>query len=207
MALYASQWARLLRANRDLPAAGALTARAIVIFPGLTQKDPSNGDWQSEYAEVLTEQAAEFSAAGQLDRARAQVQTALKILSPLLAKQPQERALVLATVSATLLLAEATHDPQISARLRNSALKTIDAQSADRQDPRLLALKVAALLGLGRKGETDGAIARLQACGYRDSAFVDKMRRAAINYLAHPTVKQRFGSLVITKRSDGALRH
>ncbi|HEY9110656.1 MAG TPA: TIR domain-containing protein [Rhodanobacteraceae bacterium] len=182
MALYSSQLARLERATGDLPTARMLTVKAIAIFTALTKKDPSNDDWKMEYAEALTEQAAETQAGENKNDARRLARTALDILEPMLAKHAKERDTLLATLKANLLLASLERDPASAQALREQAWLSTQAVKADRGDPRLLALKIEALLALGRKNEAQSGMTRLRASGYRDPEFISALRRAHIDY-------------------------
>jgi tetratricopeptide (TPR) repeat protein len=182
MALYSSQLARLERATGDLPTARVLTVKAIAIFTALTKKDPSNDDWKMEYAEALTEQAAETQAGENKNDARRLARTALDMLEPMLAKHAKERDTLLATLKANLLLASLERNPASAQALREEAWLSTQAVKADRGDPRLLALKIEALLALGRKNEAQSGMTRLRASGYRDPEFISALRRAHIDY-------------------------
>ena len=58
-ALYSSQLSRLIRLQGDLAAAAALNAHALDVFADLTRQDPDNTVWQREYADALSERAAQ----------------------------------------------------------------------------------------------------------------------------------------------------
>ncbi|MGH8126338.1 MAG: TIR domain-containing protein, partial [Rhodanobacteraceae bacterium] len=179
---YGAQLGRLYRLNGDLSGAKKSTAQSIAVFVPMLKKDPSNAHWQSEYAYALTERAAELRASNQIDAARKQVQIALRILDPILAKHPTERRTLRLTMTARELLAEVCGDPHTAYSLREAALKTLEAQSVGKDDPRLLALQVGALLSLGRKAQAQPLIKQLWNGGYRDAALVQVLQRAQINY-------------------------
>jgi eukaryotic-like serine/threonine-protein kinase len=200
LALYSSQLARLRRLSGDLPAAQALTAQSLTIFRVLTKQDPANVGWQREFAEAQIAQAAQSRAAGQADAARTQAQAALAILDPLRAKQPDDRATLLAAMGAKLLLATVTADAQSSQQLRSDALNTMQAMKSGGGDPRLLALRVEALLALGRKAEAQSSIQPLWNSGYRDAAFVAILQSAQIAYPVNAAFQQKL--LAATGRSD-----
>ncbi|HEX6612863.1 MAG TPA: TIR domain-containing protein [Rhodanobacteraceae bacterium] len=182
LALYSLQLARLKRATGSLPEARTLTAKATSILIALTQKDPSNDDWKVEYAQALTEQAAETQAGGNTKGARRFAQAALDTLTPMVTKHPKERDILLAALEAKLVRASLANDPADAQRLREQALQTMQAVKTSDGDPRLLALEVEALIGLGKSGETSNFIRRLQTSGYQDPAFVAELHRAHIDY-------------------------
>jgi tetratricopeptide (TPR) repeat protein len=190
VAMYSTQSSRLQRMSGDLPTAHALIAQSLRIFLALTRQDPSNTGWQREFAEAQLEQAEQTRSAGHADAARAQVQAALRILDPLLAQHPDDRGTVLATVGARLLLAAVTPDAPVARHLREDALKTLQAQKNGRDDPRLLALQVEALLALGRKAEAQPIIRQLWQGGYRDAALVDLLQRQRIAYPVNASFQQ-----------------
>ena len=200
LALYSSQSARLQRLSGDLPAAQALTARSLVIFHVLTKQDPANVRWQREFAEAQIEQAAQSRAAGLADAAAMQAKAALAILDPLRTKQPDDRATLLATMGAKLLLATVTNGTQAAQQLRNDALNTMQTMKSGSGDPRLLALRVEALLALSRKTEAQSVIQPLWSSGYRDAAFVAALQQAQIAYPVNAAFQQKL--LAATGRSD-----
>ncbi|MFO1506904.1 MAG: TIR domain-containing protein [Lysobacterales bacterium] len=200
VALYATQLARLKRLSGDDTAANALTTRALSILATLAKKDPSNRYWQGDLAGALTEQAAESNAAGQRDLARSKAQPALRTLEPMLAGNPDDRDTLLATMTAKLLLADVFADAQAAKTLRDDALKTLRAQKAGKDDPRLLALQVEALLALGRSADAQPLIKQLWTSGYRDRALVDVLRRARIDYPPNPEFQAK---LLAAARGDG----
>lgn len=199
-ALYSAQLARLIRLDGDMTAANALTARSIAIMSALVHKDASNSGWQSDYAAVLTEQAAQSRAANQTDVARAQVQNALRILDPILAKNPDDRDTLLSAMTAKLLLADISTEPQAAQSLREVALKTMQAQKTSKGDPRLLALQVEALLALGRKEDVQPLIKQLWNSGYRDLALVNVLQRVRIDYPPNPDFQAKL--LAASGRDD-----
>ncbi len=194
-ALYQMQLSRLLRLAGELPKAIKLTSDSLGTFAALTHQDPANMAWQREFAEVQTEQAAQSLAGGNREAARGQVQKALDILEPTLGKQADDRAVLLATVNARLLLAAVTDGPDAQ-RLSESCLTAVNSVKSGADDPRLLALKVDALLGLGRKGEAQSVIARLRSSGYRDPAFVQELQDTQINYPPEALAEQRLQAAV-----------
>jgi len=200
LALYASQLARLQRLRDDLPAAQTLTAQSLSIFRVLTKQDPANVGWQREFAETQIEHAAQSRAASQTDAAGKQVQAALALLEPLRAKQPDDRATLLATMGAKLLLASVTANAPSAVQLRNDALHTMQAMKSGAGDPRLLAMQVEALLALGRRAEAQSVIQQLWNSGYRDVAFVAVLQRAQIAYPINAYFQQKL--LAATGRSD-----
>jgi tetratricopeptide (TPR) repeat protein len=200
LALYASQLSRLRRLSKDLPAAQVLMAQSLSIFRILTKQDPANAGWQHEFAEALLEQAAQSHATGQVDAARTQAQAASAVLDPLLAKRADDRATVLAAVSAKLLLADLTVDSAAAQRLRDEALKAAQAPKSGSGDPRLLALQVQALLALEKKAEAQPIIQILWNGGYGDLALIALLQREHIDYPANAAFQQRLQ--VATSKND-----
>ena len=196
VALYSSQLARLRRLSGDLPSAQKLTARALEIFVALTKQDPANTDWQVEFAEVQNEHGAQLRAAGKTASSRAAIQASLSLLSPLALSQPDDRSTLLATVGAKLLLAAVTDDPQAAQHLRDEALAATQGAKSGSGDPRLLALRVEALLELGRKAEAQPALDQLWNNGYRDLALLALLRRENIDYPANAAFAQRLQAAI-----------
>jgi len=196
VALYSSQLARLRRLSGDLPSAQKLTARALEIFVALTKQDPANTDWQVEFAEVQNEHGAQLRAAGKTASSRAAIQASLSLLSPLALSQPDDRSTLLATVGAKLLLAAVTDDPQSAQQLREEALAATQGAKSRSGDPRLLALRVEALLELGRKAEAQPALDQLWNNGYRDLALLALLRRENIDYPANAAFAQRLQAAI-----------
>ncbi len=199
LALYGMQLSRLQRLDGDLPGAHALIARSLRIFLALTRQDPSNTGWQREFAEARLEQAAQSRTAGHADAARAQAQAALQLLDPLLAQNPGDRGNVLAALGAQLLLAAVTPDAPVAQHLREGALKTLQAQKNGRDDPRLLALQVEALLALRRNAEAQPSIRQLWQGGYRDAALVDLLQRQRIAYPVNAPFQQKLQAAIRAK--------
>ncbi|MFC4525555.1 TIR domain-containing protein [Dyella halodurans] len=191
VALYSSQLARLQRLTGNLLAANELTARSLKIFGELTRKDPSNTSWQQEYAEAQTEEAAQSFAAGNGDAANAQARAALNALELLYSKQPDDRSTLLAVVTAKLQVAGVVAEPDGAQRLRNEALMEAQSARSGQRDPRLLALQVDAMLGLGKKAETQPLIKVLWECGYRDRALLALLQREHIDFPPNPAFQQR----------------
>jgi eukaryotic-like serine/threonine-protein kinase len=182
VALYSMQLSRLQRLTGDLSAAMALTAQALSIYRALSQQDPTNSSWQRELAEAELEQAEQSRAAGQVETSRTQAHGTLESLDALLARHPDDRATLLATVGARLLLAALMdpRDPLAAQQLRSTALQSMRGQ--DTGDPRLVALQVETLLALDRKAEAQPAVQRLWRSGYRDPALIAVLDRARIDY-------------------------
>jgi len=182
IALYGTQLARLRRVSGDLLAAVRLSTKSDAIFTQLTRQDPTNTAWQREYAETLTERAAQSRTLGDVAIARQQAQSALRLLLPLREKQPDDRATVLAVASARLAQAAATNDAGAAHALRVDAFRDTAAAKSGKDDPRLLALRTEALLGLQRKQDAAPLIDRLRASGYRDAALVALLREHGVDY-------------------------
>jgi tetratricopeptide (TPR) repeat protein len=197
LALYQMQLGRLLRLTGDLQEASALTNRSIEALAALTQQDSANAYWQRELAEARTERAEQLLAQDKPDDAREQVRRALAVLDPALEKHNEDRSLLLSTVSARLLLASISAG-QEARQLRESCQVLLGGVKSGAGDPRLLALKVSALLGLGRKEDVSPVVARLQASGYGDPAFVAELSRQGIAY--HPD--ERMAQVLRAKISD-----
>ncbi|SEO32390.1 hypothetical protein SAMN02800692_0232 [Luteibacter sp. UNC138MFCol5.1] len=191
IALYGTQLARLRRLSGDLLAAIRLTTKAESIFLRLTRQDPSNAAWQREYAETLVERSAQWRALGDAAAARQQAQAALRLLTPLRTKQPDDRATVLAMASARLVQANASADPGTAHALRVDAFRDTANAKREKDDPRLLALRAEALLALERKDDAAPLIERLRAGGYRDAALLAVLRDHRVDYPAdEPPVRQ-----------------
>lgn len=186
--LYSTQLARLLRISSDLASAGSMSAQSVASLQAMTRKDPGNIGWQRELAEARIEQAEQSRATGNLTAAYEQVQPALAILEPQLAARTEDRATVLATISARLLLAAVAGDSVNATALREKALQTVQAQSSGKNDPRLLALQAQALLALGRKSEAEALLPALWKSGYRDPGFLNLMLRFNIAPSSLPVV-------------------
>jgi len=201
LALYQMQLARLLRLSGDLARADALATQSLASFAALTKQDPDNTGWQREFAEVQTERARESVAAGRTADALRQARGALKILDPLFTSQPDDRATLLATAGARLLVANLTGEAQEQSQLRESALTATQSVKGGTGDPRLLALQVEALLALGRKADAEPVIQRLWQCGYRDLALVEILQREKIDYPANTVFQQRMQALASGNRS------
>ena len=191
LALYSTQSSRLLRLSGDLTAAQSLNAQSLSIFLALTKQEPENVGWQREFAEAQIEHAAQSQASGQSNAARRQAQAALAILDPLLVKQPNDRATLLATVGAKLLLAAVADDTQVAQQLRNDALKATRSAKSGGDDPRLLTLQIEALLTLDRKAEAQAVIGQLWNSGFRDAALLAVLRRERIDYPVNTAFQQK----------------
>jgi tetratricopeptide (TPR) repeat protein len=187
--LYATQLARLERLRGDPEDAATLTRDSLAALRTLTKGNPAQTGWQRELAEAITEQAEQAIAAGDADGAAvALLRDALAILEPLLAQGGEDRAVVLATTNARLRLASRLPPAERSA-LAAKALATIDAQSSARDDPRLQALRVDALLSLQRRADARPLAAALTARGYREPEFEQRLRAHGIP-VARPRTRQ-----------------
>ncbi|MHA6205282.1 TIR domain-containing protein [Dyella soli] len=196
VALYSTQLARLRRLTGELDAARQLSASARDIFGDMTRQDPSNAEWQQGDAEARLEQAAQFHAAGQTAEAHAAGTQALAVLAPLQAKQPDERTLLLDTANARLLLANTTADARLAEQWRTAVLKDITSVTSGGGDPRLLALRVEALLGLDRQADAEPLIRQLWASGYRDLHLVAALAHDGIAYPANLAFQQHLQDTV-----------
>lgn len=180
-ALYGTQLARWLRVHGDTAEASAQLSRAMVVLAELTRQDPSNVGWQRELAEARIEQAEQFRRAEEIDQARKQTSQALAILEPQLEQQPNDRATVLASVAASLLAASLDDDRPRARKSREGALRTISAQVTGQNDPRLLALHIEVLLGLGQKQRALALLPAIWKTGYREPAFMTLLDRENID--------------------------
>jgi tetratricopeptide (TPR) repeat protein len=179
--LYATQLARLFRVQGDAAGASASLSQAIALLTTLARKDPSNVGWQRELAEASIEQAHQLHASGDLEQAHAQVNRALAILEPQLAQQPNDRTTVLASVDAWLLAARLDLDAGHAHALRAQALDTITGQVTGQEDPRLLAFRIEALIGLGQRSQARSLLPAIWKTGYRDPAFIAALTRENID--------------------------
>lgn len=87
-----------------------------------------------------------------------------------------------------------TADQQESQKIAAEALERIRAVATGRDDPRLLALEVDALLTLGRVDEAKPIIQKLWTSGYRDLALVDVLQRAHIEYPVNTEFSQELAA-------------
>ena len=71
-------------------------------------------------------------------------------------------------------------DPGAALKLREQALVTARAQTSGRDDPRLLALQVEALLALDRKADAGALLPKLWSTGFRDPRFIALLRQQGI---------------------------
>ena len=203
LALNSTQLARLLRQSGDLRAANTFNTNAVGIIAELVKKDSSNHSWQETYAAALNEQSAESFAAGDAAAARPSVLHALQILEPMLAKHPDERGTLLETMTAKLLLARLTEDPNQAQALREQVSRTMRAIKTDRDDPRLLALQVQALLAADRNSEAQPLIRKLWTSGYRDAEFVAMLKHQRIDFPVNATFQ---ASLLSAHADDAVVR-
>jgi tetratricopeptide (TPR) repeat protein len=179
--LYGIQLARLLHVRGDAAAASAQLTQAMAVLTTLAKKDPSNVGWQRELAEARVEQAQQLRAAGDHPQAHVQATQALGILEPQLALQPNDRATVLASVDAWLLAASLDADAGHARALRAQALSTLSAQASGKNDPRLLAFRIEALLGLGQRAQALTLLPAIWKTDYRDPAFIALLARENID--------------------------
>ncbi|TAN05776.1 MAG: toll/interleukin-1 receptor domain-containing protein [Rhodanobacteraceae bacterium] len=204
LALYSSQLARLQRLDGDMRTAVASNSRAIAIMVALIKKTPGNRIWQSEYAEALIEQAAEQHHVGNADAARSSARNALDILEPILAKQPDERGTMLDTMTAKLLLAAVIDDPVAARNQREEVLQAMQRVKIDDGDPRLLALRIEALLALGRAAKAQPLIKQLWNEGYRDPEFVALLQHEHIAYPVNTAFHVRLLAAANADNSEAA---
>jgi tetratricopeptide (TPR) repeat protein len=188
-ALYSSQLSRLVRLQGDLATAVTLNSHALATFDALTHQDPDNALWQQEYADALSEQAAQSLTANRRADARAETQAALRILDPLFAGHPDSRNLLIATSRARLLLAVAADDAAESERLRRTTLDALRSVVGD--DPRVLALQASALIESSHAEQAAPAVERLRQAGYRDPSLLNLLAREQIAYPPSPDVESR----------------
>lgn len=208
IALYIAQLSRLRRLSGDLTSAIKLTGQSIAIFSALTRQDPANAAWQREYAEVLIEEATLARAGGNAEEARAKASIAVNVLDPSLAARPGDRATLLAAVSAKLLLALLSeNNPLGQQSLREDALKTMQSESSGRDDPRLLALQVQALLALRRRAQATPAIQRLWTSGYRDPALLSLLDSERISYPINRDFNDRLRASLHSAEVLNAISH
>ena len=193
------------RATGNLFAAEKTLATALTTLGSLIGKNPTDRQLQVFHAIALTEQAAQARAAGHDGTASSSAQSALHILEPILAGNPEQTDVLLATTAARLQLASTTADPHAAVELRARALATLQAVKADHHiSPRLLALQVEALLASGSRTDAQPLVKRLWAEGYRDAAFVDALEREHIDYPSNPAFAARL--VAATKQAaDGGV--
>jgi eukaryotic-like serine/threonine-protein kinase len=191
LARYATQLARLKRLDDDLASARALTTQSLSILTGLVRANPTDAGLQRELAEAQTEQAAELVAVGQVEAARAPVQTAQDTLDHLLTRQPHDRATLLAAMTAQLLLAKVSTDAHAATQLRGDVVTEAKAQSSGKGDPRLLSLQVGAMLALGNAVEARPLIKQLWDSGYRDAGLLTLLHHEHLAYPVNTTFQSQ----------------
>jgi len=194
-ALYSSQLARLKRLRGDTREAATLSAHGIGIFATLTRQDAGNVYWKQEFAEAQTEQAAQSLASGQRAAAQVQAQSALNALDALSKSRPDDRDVLLATTAARLLLADAGEGAQAKT-LRETALAALRDDGNGERDPRVLALRATALIGLDRDEEARRALHVLWPTGYRDAALLALLQRRRIDYPLNEAFRQRLQAML-----------
>jgi tetratricopeptide (TPR) repeat protein len=192
----ASQLSRLQRLSNDLPAANKSITQSLATYAALTKQDPTNNQWQREFAEAQIEQSEQWRTAGRADLARKLLQSALQILDPQLAGQPDDRVITLAVVRAKVSLAAATDDQQVARQLRAGAMSTMLSTKSGKDDPRLLALEVETLLALDRKTDARSSIQKLWNTGYRDQEFVTLLQRKRIDFPLNETFQQKLTATI-----------
>lgn len=181
VAQFCTHLARLRRLSGQPQAASALMATALPLFIALRRQDPRNAAWQRGYAEARIETAHQALLRGDPSTARADANDAVAVLEAQLAAQPGDRGTLLATIGARLAAA-ATQSPANARSLRERALRDADAVTSGQADPRLVALRVEALLALARRGEAGPPIRALWTAGYRDPGLVQQLKREHIDY-------------------------
>lgn len=200
VALYSTQLARLRRLAGDHGVAKQLNDRALSIFGDITRQDPSNAEWKQDFAEAQVEQAAQSLAIGSAEQAHTQALQALAVLGPMHDNQPGERTLLLDSTSARLLLAASTIDAEKATQWRQQVLKDIASTTSGAADPRLLALRVRALLSLERAPEATPLVQQLWDSGYRDLDLLAALKQRDIDYPANAAFQQRLQAALA--RSD-----
>ncbi|WP_114240814.1 TIR domain-containing protein [Dyella sp. C9] len=184
---YSQQLARLKRLNGDLPQAQALIERSLPLAKVLVAQSPTATGWQRELAETQLEWAAQSVAAGNTQAARLQVNAAMSVLGQLLERQPHDRTTLLSMMNAQLLLASISTDPSTATPLRRAVIGAAQSQPSGRDDPRLLALQVEAMLALGDKTGVQGLIRQLWSSGFRDAQLVAVLQQEGIAYPVNTT--------------------
>jgi eukaryotic-like serine/threonine-protein kinase len=106
------------------------------------------------------------------------------------------------TVGAKLLVADLGNS-QTALQLRDAALQSVRSVTSGRDDPRLQALQVEALLALGRKAQTSALLKTLRSGGYRDPALLDVLQREHVEYPANIEFARR---IAVIMQGDAA-RH
>ena len=166
VSLYTLQLARVERQQGNAAAASRLATESQRMSDALVRTNPDQPSWQRDRAEILIERAEQAIAAGDADEPARLLRSALDVLEPQLAKNPQDRNIVLATANAYLSLASIS-TKALRDQLATRALASIDAQGSAREDPRLLALRANALHQLGHAAEAEAVAKQLAASGYR----------------------------------------
>ena len=193
-----SELAHAQRLHGAMRAADAASSRAITILSTLTREHPGDADQESDLARAEIERAMELHATGNLSGARALAQAALHILEPQFSKYPEQRDDLLPTMQARLLLASVESDATATRKLREQALQTMQAVTAGKSDPRLLALEVQTLLALDRNADAQPLIKQLGNEGYRDPDFVALMQRAHIDYPLNSALMLKLATILRT---------
>jgi eukaryotic-like serine/threonine-protein kinase len=194
--LYAAQLGRLKRLTGDFAGAQVNLSEALTKLHALTLQDPANAEWQRELAEVQNEQAALARDAGHPAEAQSQARAALTVLDPLAAQEPDDRAALLAAVTAQLLVAATETLPEEQRALRERALQTTLSAKSGLGDPRLMTLQVEAMLALARPAQARTVIQQLWKSGYRDPALVVLLNRAGIDYPVNSAFRERLQAVL-----------
>ncbi len=200
LGLYGTQFARLLRLAGRLPDADARAREAEKALAYMTQTDPANVGWQRELAELRLEQAAQAAASARIPEARALAEAALASLDALRAKQPDDRLTVISAATARLLLADLDVNATQARRAREAALALVRGSRGDQGDPRLHALQVEALLGLGRVAEAQPVVDRLRRGGYRDVTLTRLLARHGLPYPLDGAFEQRLRGVAANRK-------
>lgn len=169
LGLYSTQLARLLRLRGRAADAAAANATALATLRPLAASDASNLGWQRELGEALSEQAEQAVAAGDAEAARRHWRDALAVLEPIFAQQPDERSVLIATLTARLGAARAASGAERAALLARAADPL--AKAAADPDPRLRALRVQLHALQGDAAAATRLADALRASGYRDAAL------------------------------------
>jgi tetratricopeptide (TPR) repeat protein len=194
LALYASQLARLQRLRGDREAAARQIDRALPLFAALNASDPTNTKWQREYAEARIERAEQLSLRSDRAAALFEVRSALAALAPMLQRHADDAALLLAANGARLALAAQSDDATDAARLRADVLRSLEASPVAKDDLRLQALRVEALLKTGRRSEAVAQLQWLRKRGYRDPYLLALLQQSGIDYPPDAAFEQQLAA-------------
>jgi tetratricopeptide (TPR) repeat protein len=196
LALYSTQLARLKRLGGDAAAARTLNDRAVQILTALTHQDPANTEWRTFAAAANLEHAAQAYTAGRARAALQQAQAVAAQLQPLLDARPGDRDLLLLTLTAQLQIAAAAPATSSARDQAGTALALIETQQNAAGDPRVLALKLEALLETDDQPAARALARQLWQTGYRDGALLAVLQRAGITYPRNPQIEASLSTLV-----------